>query len=95
MALPAGRRPVLLLSRDRVYVSRDFVTIAPASRTIRGLATEIVMTPDEGMPATSAINLDDIQTIDKIRIDEYILTLAPNKMAEVERAIHFALALSS
>jgi mRNA interferase MazF len=95
MASPAGRRPVLLVSRDQVYTSRRFVTIAPATRTVRGLATEVVMTADEGMPATSVINLDDLQTIDKTRIDDYVTTLGPEKMAEVERAIHFALGLST
>jgi mRNA-degrading endonuclease toxin of MazEF toxin-antitoxin module len=76
-------------------VTRDFVTIAPASRTIRSIEAEVLLLPDEGMPARSAVNLDDIQTIDKARINDYITTLAPHKMLEVERAIHFALALSA
>ena len=53
------------------------------------------MTQQEGMPEESVVNLDDIQTIEKSRLDERILVLTPQKMLEVERAIHFALALST
>lgn len=95
MAPPAGRRPVLLLSRNRAYSIRGFVTVAPATRTIRGLETEIRMTRAEGMPEESVVNLDDIQTIEKSRIDEFVLSLPSDKMLEVERAIHYALGLTT
>ncbi len=93
LAAPAGTRPVLLLSRDRAYAIRDFVTIAPISRTIRKIEAEVVLDVGDGMKERSAVNLDDINTIDKSRLIDYVITLTPAKMAEVERAIKFALDL--
>lgn len=91
----AGRRPVVLLSRDEVYDRRSYVTMAPASTRIRGLATEVRLGPEDGLRAECAVNLDSIGTHAKSRLLRQIATLGPHKMLEVERAIHFALALST
>ena len=57
-ALPDKRRPVLLLSRDAMLASLNEVIVVPATRTIRGLDTEVVLTEDDGMPTACALNLD-------------------------------------
>jgi len=38
---PIGRRPVLLLSRDRAYQVRTAVTVAEITRTIRHIPVEV------------------------------------------------------
>jgi len=52
--LPDKRRPVLVLTRDDVIDRLNEIIVAPATRTIRGLTTEVVLTADDGMPAACA-----------------------------------------
>ena len=89
----AGRRPVLLLSRDAVYVARTRVTVAPITRTVRKIRSEVALGPEDGMPSVCVVNLDDILTIRKPRLVRQITTLSSGKMAQVARAIVFALDL--
>jgi mRNA interferase MazF len=49
-AAPDKRRPVLVLSRDCVIAHLNEVIVVPATRTIRGIDTEVVLTPDDSMP---------------------------------------------
>ena len=93
LPLPIGRRPALLLSRDSAYKVRTSVTVAMVTRTIRGIAVEVLLGPEDGMPAECAVNVDNILTIPKSRLRQRITTLPPTKMAAVAKAIIFALDL--
>lgn len=59
-SLPDKRRPVLVLTRNEVIDSLNEIIVVPITRTIRGLATEVVLTLDDGMPVISALNFDHI-----------------------------------
>jgi len=48
--LPDKRRPVLVLTRNEVIDLLNEIIVAPVTRTIRGLRTEILLTEDDGMP---------------------------------------------
>jgi mRNA-degrading endonuclease toxin of MazEF toxin-antitoxin module len=52
---PDKRRPVLLLSRSEVVAQLNEIIVVPVTRTVRGLATEVVLTPDDGMPVVCAL----------------------------------------
>ncbi|MBI2860524.1 MAG: type II toxin-antitoxin system PemK/MazF family toxin [Chloroflexi bacterium] len=93
LPLPAGKRPVLLLSRNSAYSVRTSVTIAAVTRTIRSIPVEVLLGPEDGMPAKCVVNLDDILTIPKSRLASRITTMPPEKMAAVAKAIIFALDL--
>jgi mRNA interferase MazF len=56
-AAPDKHRPVLLLTRDEVIDALNEIIAAPATRTIRGLSTEVLLSPDDGMPASCASGL--------------------------------------
>ena len=56
--LPDKRRPVMILTRNEVIGSLNELIVVPATRTVRGLATELVLTEDDGMPLTCALNFD-------------------------------------
>ena len=90
---PFGKRPALTLSRDRAYNIRTAVTVAPVTRSIRGIPVEVALGPEDGMPTACVVNLDDILTISKDRLIERITTLTQDKMKAVSRAIVFALDL--
>ena len=58
--LPDKRRPVPILTRDEVIDRLNEVIVVPATRTIRGLTTEVVLTAEDGMPSVCALNFDHI-----------------------------------
>lgn len=91
----AGRRPVVLLSRDQAYLIRAYVTVAPVSSRIRGLQSEVRLGRADGMPRSCAVNLDSILTIAKEQLTSQITSLSSPKLNELEAAIHFALGLES
>ncbi len=90
---PIGRRPVLLLSRNAAYRVRLNVTVAPLSRTVRGIPREVFLTPADGVPVECAVNLDDIMTIPKALLGRRIAILSAEKLKLVRDAILYSLAL--
>jgi mRNA interferase MazF len=90
---PVGKRPVLLLSREAAYSVRTAVTVALITRTIRNIPVEVPLGTEDGMPAKCVVNLDNILTIPKSRLAERITQLSPEKMADVAKAVVFALNL--
>ena len=94
MAAPVGRRPVLLISRNAAYAVRESVTVGTITRRIRRLPTEVRVGRAEGLPEESVVNLDDIATIPKAQLLNYAGELSNDKLAAVDSAIKFALALS-
>jgi mRNA interferase MazF len=61
--------------------------------TIRDIPTEVVLSKENGVPRASAVNCDHILTVSKGRIGALVAVLTPAKMAEVGRAVSFALDL--
>jgi len=93
LAPPAGRRPVLLLSRNEAYAVRELVTVAPVTTRIRRIASEVSLGPEEGLPRPCVVNLDSITTIAKGSLRDRLTVLSLEKLKEVEAALHFALGL--
>ena len=91
---PAGRRPVVLLSRNEAYDVRELVTVAPVTSRIRGIPSEVPLDRADGLPRNCAVNLDTITTIPRRILTTRIAALVPGKVAAVERALRFALGLS-
>ena len=88
--LPDKRRPVLLLSRNAMLPSLNEVIVVPATRTIRGIDTEVVLTADDGMPAACALNFDHVSLARKERIGPTIARLDEGRWHEIERALLMA-----
>jgi mRNA interferase MazF len=94
LAPPAGRRPVLLLSRNESYAVRELVLVAPLTTRIRSIPSEVPLGTDDGLPRVCVVNLDVITTIAKSSLSERLTGLSAGKLKEVEAALHFALGLS-
>jgi len=90
---PAGRRPVVLLSRNEAYSVRQLVTVARVTTRIRRIATEVELGRGDGLPKRCVANLDTITTIPKRTLSMQITTLTPGKVAAVDGALKFALGL--
>jgi mRNA interferase MazF len=85
-----GRRPHLVLTRDAAIPVLNAVLAVPATRTVRGIPTEVPLGPDEGMPAECALSLDNISVVPKAFFVERICTLGPGVMEKVCRALGYA-----
>jgi mRNA interferase MazF len=90
-AQPDKQRPVLILTRDSVLEYLGEVTVAPISSTVRDIPSEVFLSKADGMPRDCAVNCDHLQTVSKGRIGALITSLPPVRMADVGRAIRFAL----
>lgn len=88
---PDKRRPVLLLTRDSVLDRLGEVTVAPITRTIRGLPSEVVLTPADGVPTDCAVNCDHLQTVPQAKLGPLLATLGGDRLEQVRAAILFAL----
>ncbi|MGH9316510.1 MAG: type II toxin-antitoxin system PemK/MazF family toxin [Thermoanaerobaculia bacterium] len=92
---PAGGRPVLLLSRNEAYAVRNLVTVAPLTTRIRDIPSEVLLGTEDGLPKRCVVNLDTITTLPKQALARRITALAPLRLVAVDRAIRFALGVSS
>jgi len=90
---PTGRRPVLVLTRTDAIPSLANVTVAPLTRTIRGIPSEVRITTQDGVPTECAISLDNILTIRIKTLDKPIAQLSRQRMEEVFQAVRFAFAM--
>jgi mRNA interferase MazF len=88
---PDKRRPVLILTRPSAIAFLTTLTIAPITTTIRGIPTEVVLTEADGLFATCAVNMDNLQTVPKIKFGGFITHLKAERMRAAHKAIQFAL----
>jgi len=66
---PDKRRPVLILTRNSAIPYLTGITVAQVTSTVRDIATEVLLTPDEdGVHAMCVVSLDSIQTVQKHQI---------------------------
>ena len=94
MPLPAGRRPVVLVSRDSSYAVRASVTVMEVSRTVRSIPTEVPLGKREGLPTRCAANADNVVTIPKTWLESRIARLSDDKIGALDQALRFALGLA-
>lgn len=83
----AARRPHLVLTRDSAIPSLNSVVGVPATRTIRGIPSEVELGPEDGMPDRCVLSLDNVRVLRKSYFLERICTLGPEHMAAVCRAL--------
>ena len=90
---PDKTRPVLVLTRSSIIAHLSTVTVAPITRTIRGVPTEVQISVEEGLRVPSVANFDAIQTVGANRLGRYIGSLPKRRKPEVRRALLFAFEL--
>ena len=92
---PEKRRPVLVLTRTSAQTFLSGITVAPLTTTIRDIPTAVVLTPEEdGVPSLCAVNLDNLQTVQRSGLRHRITSLSPQRMDDVNAALLFALGIN-
>lgn len=90
MPAPIGERPVVVLTRDLAIGRLNSITVAPVTRTIRNIPTEVVLQPTDGVVTVCAVSLDSILTIPRAAFGERIAVLSRDRILEIFDAIRSA-----
>ena len=84
------RRPALVLTRESVRGHLKWVTVAPITSRIRGLAVEVHVGPANGLDHECVVSCDNITTIPAEELHERIGQFLPGQEGELAAAIRYA-----
>ena len=88
---PDKLRPVVVLTRESSIGLLSTVTVAPVTSTIRGVASEIILSHADGLKGPCAVNLHNLVTVPKARLGRRVATLSSERLQEICAAVGFAL----
>ena len=89
----AGRRPVVVLSRDAAIARLGRAVIGPCTTTIRGIPSEVLLEPTEDpIPRISVVNLDSVESVSIATLVERLGRLSDGRMRQICTALEVAVA---
>lgn len=83
-------RPVLILTRDLVRPHLSWVTVAPITTTVRGLAVEVAVGPANGLNEQAVVNCENVTTIRRTKLGSQIGVLLDVQEQALTAALHAA-----
>jgi mRNA interferase MazF len=83
-------RPGCVLTRSAAIPVLNAVLVAPSTRTIRPIATQVHLDVEDGMPYPCALSFDNVLTVPKALMAERITRLGPTKLASLCKALAVA-----
>lgn len=83
---------MMILTRGEAITVLHQILAVPATRTIRGIPTEVQLDADDGMPEHCVLSLDNLQPIIPELCTERITTLGAERLSEVCTALRVAVA---
>jgi len=91
---PKKFRVFVIVSRQALLDSRfSTVVCAPIYTTHDGLASQVAVGPDEGLKHDSSIHCDELVSLPKAALTNFMGTLPPSKIEELNHALRVALDL--
>jgi mRNA interferase MazF len=78
-------RPFLIVSRDAANEVMQRVLVAPVTRRVRGLPSELELGVEEGLPVASVASFDNLRPFPKAMLVRRLGTLGP-RLHEICRA---------
>ena len=97
VAHPSARDPkkyrVFVVVSRQVLIDSRFSTVvcAPIYTAYDGLATQVPVGPDEGLKHESSIHCDELVSLPKSMLTNYIGALLPTKVETLSQALRVAL----
>ena len=86
----------MVVSRRAVIDSRfSSVICAPVYSARHGLSSQVPVGIDDGLKHDSAIHCDELVSLSKTALTDYIGTLSSEKIAQLNRALAVALELAN
>lgn len=93
---PRRSRVFVVVGRQAVINSRfSSVICAPIYSAYHGLSSQVLVGIDEGLKHDSAIHCDELVSLAKTSLTDYIGSLSRNKIMELDQALAIALDLST
>ena len=91
---PKNQRVFLVVSRQEC-IDKGFSSVicAPVYTNYRGFTTQVEIGIDEGLKHDSAVFCDDLISLPKRILTNYVGSLSASKMEEVNTALRIALAI--
>jgi len=86
----AGRRPHLVLTRQTAIPVLNAYIAVPATRTIRGIPTEVPIGIKDGMPEDCVLSVDNVAVVPRGFFMERITRLGADRLTEVCSALAVA-----
>jgi len=80
------RRPVLVVTRSHAVPVLDVLLVAPITRTVRRISTEIALDAQVGLRVPCAANFDSLQLVPRSLLTERVGTLESTRL-EICRAL--------
>jgi mRNA interferase MazF len=80
-----------LLSRNSGYSYLTKFIVAEITSTVRSIASEVPLGPDEGLPRECVANCDSLRMVAKTSLTRRAGHLDPKRWIEVKRAVGAAL----
>jgi mRNA interferase MazF len=81
----------VVLTRDAAIPRLRRALVAPCTTTIRGLASEVVLEPDDDpVPRRTAVNLDSVESVSIRMLVERLGRLSDARMREICAALEVA-----
>lgn len=94
VADPRRSRVFVVVSRQVVIDSRfSTVVCAPVYSLHDGLSTQVAVGEDEGLKHASSIHCDELVSLPKSKLTNYVGVLAPAKIKLLNQALRLALAV--
>jgi mRNA interferase MazF len=91
---PRKSRVFVIVARQALIDSRfSSVTCAPVYSAFHGLGSQVAVGINEGLKHDSAIHCDELVSLPKSVLTDYVGTLSSAKVSEVNRALAVALDL--
>ena len=96
-ALDPRRSRVFVVVSRQLLIASNFssVVCAPIYTRQDGLHSQVPVGVDEGLKHESCIHCDDLVSLPKAVLTDYVGCLSPGRMLELDRALAFALELRS
>ena len=67
-----GSRPVLVVTRNEAIPVLRRLVVAPITRTVRGIATEVALDSDDGLAHPCAASCDNLRVVLKSQLTERV-----------------------
>ena len=81
------RRPVLVVTRSDAIPVLTWIVVAPVTRTVRGIPTEVRLGPSHGLTVDCVASVDNVQPIRRSFLTERVGQLPPHHLGEICRAM--------
>ena len=83
----AKGRPYLVLTRDEAIPVLRTILVAPVTRRIRGIPTEVPLGATEGLPTECVATMDAILPFPKAMLTRRLGTIGPARVGELCGAV--------